>query len=370
MKVLLISPKDPDQPGNLKYLMGGENTFTRSLLANPPQGVEYIHYQDALRQGKAIHTDFQRLLSTLMTLGIYPPDVGFQCLKLCEKFDLVHGHAFSLRLENYSGPVVLSDSSSNWLFLKDYLSWNQWRISCGYKLRKLISQKFNLYDPNLNLGKAKKLIIWSEFAKKIHQDLGADSPKIVVIPPGIDQLPGKRIKHDGFNILFVGVWFERKGGLLLLEVYKVLKKKYPQIRLNLIGEIPKGLKLFKDVWQKNYLPREKLVKEIFPWADVLVLVPPKAEGYGLVVLEAASLGIPAIVSSVYALPELVEDGKTGFVISLGNLAELSEKLEILIKNRDLGEKMGEAARKRFLEKFWIVQTNKKLLRVYKEAMVR
>jgi len=231
-----------------------------------------------------------------------------------------------------------------------------------------MAKNFDVYDPNLNLERAKKLIVWSNFAKKLHLKLGVDRRKIVVIPPGIAKLPLGKVKTKNFNILFIGIWFERKGGRLLLKAYKILKKKYPEIKLNLIGQLPKEVSLSKDAWQTDYLPREKLIKKIFPQADVLVLVPPVVEGYGLVVLEAASIGIPAVVSSVCALPELVENGKTGFVIKPGSVGQLVEKLELLIKNPNLKEKMGQAAKKRFAQKFWIRQTNQKLLRVYQEAI--
>ncbi len=369
MRVLLISPKDPDKPGKLQFLMGGENTFTRGLLANPPPGVEYLHHNQALEQGKIVYTGFQRPLSYLIKGRILPLDVGFQCLEIKEKFDLIHCHVYCLKLSGVPTPVVLSDSSSNLLFLRDYLGWGKSRIAASYTLRKFLVKKLDIYDQNLNLKNA-PLVVWSELAKRIHVGLGADPKKIVVIPPGIEKARLKKKKHRGINILFIGVWFKSKGGPLLLEAYKVLKKKYPEINLILIGQAPKGISLPKGVWQKDFVPREKLMREIFPKADILVLVPPVAEGYGLVVHEAASYGIPAVVSHVYALPELVEDKKTGFVIAPGNLEELVEKLEILVKNHPLRKKLGKEAKKRFLSKFWIKKTNEKLLQVYRAAIRR
>ena len=50
MRVLLVSPLDPKKPDDLKFLMGGENTYSRSLLKNPPPGVEYIHFSKALEK--------------------------------------------------------------------------------------------------------------------------------------------------------------------------------------------------------------------------------------------------------------------------------------------------------------------------------
>lgn len=368
MKVLLISPKDPDQPEETRFLMGGENTYTRALLENPPPGVAYTHYQTALKEGKIAYTPYQKMISLLMKTQLWPPDAGSQCLKIKGKFDLIHCHAYVARFENYHGPVVLSDSSSNYCFLKDYLGWSLSRIKWHYRFRQFICQKFALYDPNLNLTEAKKLIVWSDFAKEVHQAIGADPKKIVVIPPGIEKLPKGRAQNKNFNILFVGVWFERKGGCLLLDAFRVLSRKYTQVKLYLVGGLPRDVKLPAGVWHQSYLPRETLTREVFPIADVLVLVPPLAEGYGLVVLEAASLGIPAIVSSVYALPQIVLDQQTGFVVPPNNLKALINRLEILLKDRVLLARLGRAAEERFEKEFSINQTNKKLLKVYQEAV--
>lgn len=381
MKVLLISPKDPPQHQmtDLKYLVGGENTFTQNLLEHPPRGTSFVHYQDALRDKKISYLPLQNIYSTAMKVRILPLDSGIQAIKLNEKFDLIHCHtyclylraSFSLGVERRTPPrckVVLSDSSSNYLFLRDYLCWSRTRIKLSYKLRQFICSRLNIYDPNLNLYHARKLIVWSNFAKEIHKDLGADPQKIIVIPPGIEKLQCKKMPHKRFNILFIGIWFERKGGQVLLEAYQLLKKRYPDITLTIVGQIPKDMALPEDVWHKDYLPREKLIKEIFPKSDILVLVPPVAEGFGVTVLEAASIGIPAIVSNIYALPEIVEDQKTGFVIPASNTGALVEKLETLIKNKLLLQKLGDQARERFEEKFWIKRTNEKLLEVYWEAM--
>ena len=123
-----------------------------------------------------------------------------------------------------------------------------------------------------------------------------------------------------------------------------------------------------NIDKKDFVPREKLLREFFPNADVFVLVPPKVEGFGFSVLEAISFGIPVVVSNVCALPELVENGKTGFVVKPGSVNDLVEKLEILIKDQTLREKMGDAARKRFLEKFSIEKSNSGLLKIYNNAL--
>ena len=343
------------------------------MLDNPPKGVKYTYFSDALKKGDIEYTRWQPSLSLLIKLRTLPLDVGYQCLKLKKKFDLIHCHGYCLKLDaDIKPPVVLSDSSSNYLFLKDYLGWSIKKIKVRYWFRNFLAKKFNIFDQNLNLNGA-SLIVWSKFAKKVHHKLGIDPQKIIVIPPGIasnkeNPFDKLRINKNTCNILFVGTWFKRKGGELVLAAYKELRKRYPFISLILIGEASHEIEFSKDIWHKVFVPRYELMKTIFPKADILVNVPPVAEGYGLVVLEAASFGIPSIVSSVYALPEIVEDGKTGFVIVPNNVSALVAALEKLIKNSSLREKMGRAAKERFMKNFWIEVTNKELLKAYQEAL--
>lgn len=372
MRVLLVSPLDPDKPADLKFLMGGENTYTRTLLANPPKGVVYVHHTDAIKRGLVVYHPMQRILALLVKLRILPLSSGTQCLVIRGKFDLVHCHGYSIRVFGARLPLVISDSSANYLFLRDYLGWGQWRIKIGYLLRKKLFGWLGVVDADTNLEGAQKLIVFSEFAKRVHLKLGAPKTKMTVIPPGLsisDTGSEPKRKDKNINILFVGIWFERKGGPLVLEAFRRLSKKYKNIRLTIVGPIPKRFMIY-DLRFMNYdfVPREKLMREFFPKADIFVIAPPKVEGFGFAVVEAMSFGIPVIVSRICALPELVEDGKTGFVIKPGSFDELAEKLEVMITNQSLRKKMGEAAKARFEEKFSIAKSNEALLKIYRQAL--
>lgn len=370
MKVLLISPRDPKVPGNLKFLMGGENTYTQTLLSHPPRGVTYVHHSDALKVGKIKPTPFGKLDSLLMKAQILPPDAGVISIKLAGNFDLIHCHAYNLKIDGLHPPVILGDSSCNFLYLRDYLGWPSARIEWSYKFRKAFHRMMGVYDQALNLSGVSRLIVFSEFAKKIHIALGAPAEKAVVVRPGLVKQPlVKKSDLSVVNILFAGVWFERKGGLVLLKAFRKIAPKYKNLRLTLLGSLPDGISITRgeNIIQQEFVPYKELLGH-YRRADIFVLVPPKAEGYGLVVEEAMSFGLPTVVSNIYALPEMVEDGKTGFVVEPGDSDDLAEKLKILIEDAGLRKKMGEAARQRFLEKFWVEKTNRELLKVYKEAM--
>ena len=368
--MLLVSPLDPEVPGNLKFLMGGENTYTRNLMNFHPRGVEYLHYEEALKLGRIEYLPINKVLGFLVKFRILPLSPGSKCFKLKERFDLVHCHIYSLKLAGAAPPVILSDSSSNYLFLKYYIHWHQWRIKIGYFFKKRLFDWLGVIDADTNLANAQKLIVFSEFAKRIHLRLGAPKRKIEVIPAGLPLW-----RHHGshevaeVNILFVGIWFVRKGGPLVVEAFGTLAQKYRNIKLTIVGPVPKSIDInHPRIDQIDFVPREKLLKEYFPKADIFVIIPPVVEGFGFAVVEAMSFGIPVIVSNVCALPELVEDRKSGFIVKPGSVSDLVEKLEVLISNSAIRYKMGQVARARFEEKFSVEMANKKLLEVYRSAI--
>jgi len=120
--------------------------------------------------------------------------------------------------------------------------------------------------------------------------------------------------------------------------------------------------------------------------------------FGYVLLEAMAVGLPIITTDIFALPEIVEDGLNGFVVHSplsafdqdflktpqfladycarvisGEITEVTEqlveKLSILIEDENLRKKMGEESRKMIEEgKFSVVKQQKKLKRIYEEAL--
>lgn len=406
LKVLLVAPTDPKIPSDLRLLVGGENTFTKSLLASPPKNVKYTYFHEALAKGEIEYTLLHIILSILTKLRILPIGAGSQCLRIKADFDLVHSHVYGIKIDR-DIPIILSDSSSNYLFLRDYVNWPKWRISFGYFLKRWLFKILGVIDADVSLGKAKKLIVFSNFAFKIHKKLGAPESKMVVINPGQPapnlSFPRKQESRTGLsirsrmtdkrlvNILFVGIWFERKGGPLLIEAFKRLSGRHKNIKLTIIGDVPKKYKFSysssegakatesrgkiessrlrsNNIEQLDFVPREKLMREFFPKADIFVLVPPKVEGFGFAVLEAMSFGIPVIVSQVCALPELVRDGETGFIVKAGSVRELAKRLENLIVDKHLRKRMAQASRARFLKEYSAGVMNNKLVGAYKSAV--
>lgn len=391
MRVLLISPIDPKVPGNLKFLMGGENTYTRTLLANPPPSVEYVHYVEALKKGEIRHRFFRQILQLLTKFRVLPLSAGTFDIEVLGNFDLVHCHAYTLRLDGRSRqhlPVVMGDSVPNRWALSSYFHQRSLRVEASYNLRQIVHRALGVFDQDLSLGNYSSLIVMSEFAKREHLKLGADLGRIAVIYPGLadrgERLSKSKSKRKGVRFLFAGVWFERKGGLILWEAYQRVRVKLGEkVGLTILGPLPKKLKSQSSpksfatgqaklkslgILQHDFVSYDRLVGEFYPNADVLVHVPPKAEGYGLVVEEAMSFGIPVIASKVGALSEMVVDGKTGLLVEPGSVDSLEKALIRLVEDESLRERMSRSARRRFKKQFSLPVMHRKLLKIYKEAV--
>ena len=167
LKVLLVAPTDPKTPYDLRLLVGGENTFTKTLLTNPPKGVDYTYHLEALAKGEIEYTPLHNFLKILTKLRIMPIGGGSQCLRIKASFDLVHSHAYGIKIESET-PIVLSDSSSNYLFLRDYVNWPKWRIEFGLAIKKFFLKTLGVLDPDVNVGHS-RLIVFSKFAFKIRR---------------------------------------------------------------------------------------------------------------------------------------------------------------------------------------------------------
>ncbi len=93
-----------------------------------------------------------------------------------------------------------------------------------------------------------------------------------------------------------------------------------------------------------------------------------SELLGLVALEAMASGTPVIASRVGGLPEVVDDGETGFLVAAGDVATLRQRMERLLGDRALASRMGETARDRVLARWTWAQCAQRCLAAYRELV--
>ena len=98
----------------------------------------------------------------------------------------------------------------------------------------------------------------------------------------------------------------------------------------------------------------------------IVVVPSHVETFSLVALEGMAYGLPVVASAVGGLPELVEEGKTGFLVPVGDARALAERLDVLLRDADRRRQMGGAGRARAQALFASDTYATAMLRLYGE----
>lgn len=171
--------------------------------------------------------------------------------------------------------------------------------------------------------------------------------KITIIPHGTI-LPKKvTTKTMPSQFGFVGRFIKWKGIMELIDEFKIVNKKYPFTKLFLVGDGPQKEEILKkikkiDLGEKIYLiePQNNLAK-IYNLLDVIILPSKFLEGFGIVLIEAMSYGIPAIVFDNPVFKEIVINNINGIVVK----RSLSEGMLKLLYSQTLFKKLSINAKK-------------------------
>lgn len=158
---------------------------------------------------------------------------------------------------------------------------------------------------------------------------------------------------DGRVILTVGRWDAReayKGVDHLILALPRLLEAVPELHLVAIGsgtDVPRLQRMAQEsgvaarVHFLSSLPREQLASA-YDSCDIFAL-PSRGEGFGLVFLEAMSHGKPVIGGAHGGTPDVIDDGATGYLVQYGDLAQLSDRLKVLLTDEPARRIMGARA---------------------------
>lgn len=181
--------------------------------------------------------------------------------------------------------------------------------------------------------------------------------KLKKIWNGIDLLPFQNavqqvfsrqeiLKHPKRWVLgSVGHLREQKGYRYLIEAMAILQARLPnQIDLILVGDGEERERLERDVCEKrlehvvHFLGYRSDIPTCLRCLDLFVL-PSIYEGFGLVVIEAMACQVPVLATEVDSLPELIQENETGFLVPPKNAQALADRIEELLEQPDLRQKV-------------------------------
>ena len=168
---------------------------------------------------------------------------------------------------------------------------------------------------------------------------------------------------------FVGRLSEEKGIETIISLAKIL----PDITFKIVGRGPEMEKLHragdkcKNIEFVGFRMGKEL-KTLYEGATV-VLIPSRVhEVFPLITLEAMSIGKPVIGSKVGGMPEIIEDGVNGFLVSPLDLHGWTESLMRIFYDDDLQKQLSHGARETIEKRFSLDEHHRKLMSFYNEAM--
>ena len=154
----------------------------------------------------------------------------------------------------------------------------------------------------------------------------------------------------------VSVFRRLKGHQFLLEAAVEILRAVPDAKLILAGEGPKEGNIRKKIEETGIGPAVILpgfredVPRVLNTLDVFVF-PSLQEALGTAILEALAMGKAVVASRVGGIPEVVEEGKTGFLVEPEQPAAIAEKVILLLRNPELRSELGERGRRFVEEKY-------------------
>lgn len=208
--------------------------------------------------------------------------------------------------------------------------------------------------------------------------------KIKVVYHGINWHRFKREKaSDGLKpvIITVGRLVVKKGIAYLLNACLELKNRGIAFECRIIGDGPERarLELFTKIHHletevifKGAIPPQQIKAEL-EQAQVFALPcivedNGNRDGIPNVIAEAMAMELPVITTRVSAIPELVEDGKHGYLLEPGDFHGIAEKLLVLFTQPEMARKMGASGRRRIQQIFSLDRCLKKLTDIFDEQV--
>lgn len=200
--------------------------------------------------------------------------------------------------------------------------------------------------------------------------------QVLLCPNGIPESPSAnnsvQKKEELPHIFFLSNLLIDKGVLTLLDACKILKERGYAFQCDFVGGetadmnaesfkkecIKRGIEDCVMYHGKKY-GDEKLF--FFQKADIFVL-PTFNECFPLVLLEAMEQRLPCISSAVGGTSEIVDEGKTGFLVPCREVVPLAERLSILLKDEALRKRLGEAGRIKFEKEYTLQRFEKNIKR--------
>jgi len=295
----------------------------------------------------------------------------FAKLVLQERFEIVHSHMFWSSL--FASPIAWACRVP--AIVETLHGTEAWRT--GWKENRMLDRAIGRFV-------RKYVAVCESDARFLENRKHVPAEKITTIHNGVDARrfvvsrdARAAVRHalgfaEGDSVLIMVARLHRgKGHRVIFEAMRQLLPSYPTLKLICLGEGSEGPEL-RALCQSFGLEHcicfagyQRNVPEWLAAADINVL-PSFYEGLPLTILEAMAAGLATVASNVGGIPEAIEDGVTGLLVSPGDPRQLAEALSLLLNNTAKRARIGRAAHERVLRSFAFEQQVSSTEKMYLE----
>jgi glycosyltransferase involved in cell wall biosynthesis len=378
MRALLFSPVAG------RDVAGGDTSYTESLLAEPPDGVTYTTYAEALDEGSMVLRGRRpgKGRTGRADVGLFGLRTGEAAVRRTglmfaeplwfatvdpDAFDVVHLHLFSLRQVDSAVPVVSSAGYPLNVLYHESRGWSARRASVALGLETRLARMSNAHVPWLTASRSDLLTVYSGHFSRWLVDRGISDRQVRVLGTALPASQPVPRRSDGRTFAFVARDYHRKGGDIALAAFDRMRERDPSLTLLVATQAPEavrslsghpGVELFHNP------PRSVVLGEILPRTDVL-LAPTRLDcgvPYGL--LEALRQGCGVVTSTVPWLDERLT-GPSVRRVELDAGAVAIAATELLGVDRACLERNARAL---WQDRFSMTSVHDDLLAAYRDAI--
>ena len=300
----------------------------------------------------------------------------FRALAKAKDVDIIHAHGYP-NFPALASAAAKSRNKKPFVFTPHYGGYDVQTMGTGI-WRIYAKKAYNVSVGKFIMSRADAVVtVGKPEREAVKEKFGLKCERIWYIPNGVNAIrfQSSTTKRDGKTVLYVGRLEKYKGIHFLLKAFKKVQVIHPETELVIVGSGPykkelvrlaSCLNLTRSVKFLENVPEESLT-QLYQSSSVFASLS-QYEGQPISLVEAMASGLPVVATNVGAVPELIRNQETGFLLNFPPEEKiLVERLAFLLGNEGFSRKIGEEARRTILSTFSWDKTVNELIKVYKEV---
>lgn len=241
--------------------------------------------------------------------------------------------------------------------------------------KKLLAKMYHLRYGKPLLQQSARIFPHTNYESDLLVKAGAKAEAIRLLPNTVNTRVFKPCTKKAKTILFVSNLITEKGAGVAMDLAKQLLAERKDAKFVFKGghydpRLAEKIKELSGNSRVRFITKvlgQRELARLYSSAAVIIL-PSQYEAFSKVLAEAQACGTAVVATKVGGIPEVVEDGKSGFLIDYGDWENLKQKVEQLLDDLSLAKKMGVAGWQRVVKNFDTEKVVDRLEKIYGEIL--